>query len=170
MKYDRPEHRCDAPHVHAGVRNRYRYFAIMKPACSGDLIKVLFVDDDADDRMLFQSAMDEIHPACALVTASNGVEALRMLSTAGEDLPDVIFMDINMPQMNGRELLLRIRDSQEFRQVPVVVFSTSTSRDDRQYMQEIGAHSYLVKPVSYSQLCVDLREKLTALGFAIPGR
>lgn len=136
----------------------------MKPACSGDLIKVLFVDDDADDRMLFKSAMDEVHPDCALATASNGIEALRMLSTDADGLPDVIFMDINMPQMNGRELLARIQESPDLRKVPVVVYSTSTSRSDQQQMEDLGAHSYLVKPVSYAQLCLDLKQKLASLG------
>lgn len=139
----------------------------MKPACSGNLIRVLFVDDDADDRMLFQSALDEIHPECVLSTAPNGVEALRLLSGMPGNVPDVIFMDINMPQMNGRELLPRMKKLPGLRTVPVVVYSTSTSKDDQRHMLELGADSYLIKPVSYLQLCIELKEKLQSLGFKV---
>lgn len=140
----------------------------MKPACSGDLINVLFVDDDADDRMLFQTAVGEIAPACRLTMAWNGTDALRVLASEGTSAPHVIFLDINMPQMNGRELLGRLKELPEFQAIPVIVYSTSTAQEDKQHMNQLGAHAYLVKPVTYRQLCTDLWTVLTGLGFTLP--
>ena len=140
----------------------------MKPACSGDLLTVLFVDDDADDRMLFQTALGEVCSACRLLMVTNGAEAMQVLTSDQPVIPDVVFIDINMPLMNGRELLTRIRQRPEFDAMPVVVYSTSTFKHDRARMQQLGAHSYLVKPITYNQLCIDLRSTLSELGFRIP--
>ena len=137
----------------------------MKPACSGDHINVLFVDDDADDRMLFQTALEDIETPSRLTVATNGVEALRVLGAPDFGVPDVIFIDINMPQINGWELLANIKRLPALSAVPVIVYSTSTAKEDKQRMQELGAHAYLVKPVSYAQLCLDLKTSFAALGF-----
>lgn len=126
-------------------------------------IKVLLIDDDPDDRMLFQVALDDLAVDCDFIHAKDGREALDLLSSEESEVVDVIFLDINMPRMNGVELLPLIKKLERHRYTPVIVYSTSSSVAEIKKMLDAGAHAYLTKPHSYKQLCHDIEKTLQAL-------
>lgn len=118
--------------------------------------KVLFiVDDDEDDINLFVEAVNEIDKGMGCYKAKNGEDALARLD-ALDMLPDVIFLDLNMPKMNGRETLERLKASDRYKNIPVVIYSTSNADQDKEDTKNLGASDYLVKPDSFTDLCVAL--------------
>jgi CheY-like chemotaxis protein len=127
-------------------------------------MKILCVDDDADDLDIFFQAIRETIPAAEIVTAGNGEEALNFLEQS-RTLPDFIFLDINMPLMGGIECLTMIKASKEFRSLDVIVYSTTTSQKEIVTVTRLGAR-FLVKQPNYHKLVLDLAVILTARGFA----
>lgn len=118
--------------------------------------KVLFiVDDDEDDINLFVEAVNEIDKGMGCYKAKNGEDALARLD-ALDMLPDVIFLDLNMPRMNGRETLERLKASDRYKHIPVVIYSTSNAQQDRDDTKALGAADYLTKPDSFTDLCIAL--------------
>lgn len=122
---------------------------------------IFVVDDDQDDLMLFQDAMNEIDPTIRIETAGNGVDALKKLNGELQEEPDYIFIDLNMPLMNGVQCLQEIKKNPAFTHIPVIIYSTSSY--ERDIMQTInnGAFHYIVKPFSFQELCDKLRRVLT---------
>jgi CheY-like chemotaxis protein len=112
---------------------------------------ILLVDDDSDDRELFLEAVGEIDPAIRCSTAENGEKALQLLRLM-EPLPDFIFLDLNMPCVDGRECLARIKMADRLRNIPVVIYSTSASPKDIIDTRELGAFCFSTKPASYRGL------------------
>lgn len=119
------------------------------------------VDDDDDDRMFFEEALEDLGIDCLLETAENGQQAIRMLKDEGNGLPDIVFLDLNMPLLSGRECLERIRGIKDFRDLKVVIYSTSSDRDTVELLRGIGADRYICKPAGYDDLKKVLR---TAIG------
>jgi CheY-like chemotaxis protein len=118
--------------------------------------KVLFiVDDDEDDINLFVEAVNEIDKGMGCYKAKNGEDALARLD-ALDMLPDVIFLDLNMPKMNGRETLERLKNSERYKKIPVVIYSTSNAQQDKDDTKALGAADYLTKPDSFTDLCIAL--------------
>lgn len=112
---------------------------------------VLYADDDADDRELFQSAIMQIMPDANLTMVSDGVELMALLNN-DVLFPDIIFLDLNMPCKNGAECLMEIRAEQKFDKIPVVVLSTSYEQGSIDFAFNNGADKYVSKPNSYSVL------------------
>ncbi|RAV99030.1 response regulator [Pseudochryseolinea flava] len=121
---------------------------------------VLYVDDDADDLQLFNEAVKEVDPAIIFIAASSAEEALNFLH--GELLPDQIFMDINMPVMNGIECLTRIRSTERIKHVPVVMLSTSQNVSDIEQSNALQA-DFISKPNSFRNLVAELTTRLKQL-------
>jgi CheY-like chemotaxis protein len=117
----------------------------------------MLVDDDLDDRDLFEMALRELRLNAEIRIARDGVDALEQLNTPAP-APDIIFLDLNMPRMDGRQLLLRLRGLDRYRKVPVVVYSTSSAPSERLSVQRLGATDYLVKPSTFGALCKDLKD------------
>jgi CheY-like chemotaxis protein len=110
---------------------------------------VLAVDDDQDDLELFCESVHRINPAIITITTRNGQEALHyLLSDVG--LPDVVFLDINMPIMNGRECLRIIRGTPELKGLRVIMFTTSGSLNDEEESKKLGA-DLIIKPNKFEQ-------------------
>jgi len=127
-----------------------------------ETIKHIFlVDDDEDDRLFFVEAMEEIQPSLICTLAINGKKALQKLETLIE-LPDLIFLDINMPELNGFECLRELKKSIRFRNIPIIMLSTSVSHKDIDHSIELGASMFFTKPSSYTKLCALLRKVLAA--------
>lgn len=118
---------------------------------------ILYIDDDKEDQEFFYEAICTINPRYTCVTASSGREGLRILSTL---TPDHIFLDLNMPEMNGRDVLQLIREEKKLEHVPVVIFSTSIPAGDAMLFKAIGANECMVKPFSFSILCKMLQTYL----------
>jgi CheY-like chemotaxis protein len=122
---------------------------------------VLLVDDDQDDVDLFFEALKEIDKSIIPLAAYNGVEALNILDGDLIEVPDYIFLDINMPVMTGLEVLQNIRGKEKFQNTPVTMYTTSSNPKDMLRCKELGAE-YLIKPATYSTLISTLQQRLNA--------
>jgi CheY-like chemotaxis protein len=110
--------------------------------------KFLLADDDQDDAELFIEALRNIDPSMVLYPAQNGKEALKTLQAQKAD-PDIIFLDVNMPEMDGWDCLANLKKDSHLKHIPVVMYSTSpTSLNGKRAIQE-GAVCFLEKPPSY---------------------
>lgn len=106
---------------------------------------VLIADDDEDDRLLFQEVIKELPYLVHLSMARDGEEALSTLLGTTQ-LPDVLFLDLNMPIKNGLECLHEIKHTPKLRDLPVVIFSTSLYPANVNKVYDFGAHLYIKKP------------------------
>ena len=114
---------------------------------------VLWADDDLDDLMIMREILERNDISHKVVEVYNGCEVLRHLSQVKSppDLPCLIVLDINMPVLDGRETLVRIRAEKKYDGIPVVMFTTSSSEMDRAFCRRYGAKMY-TKPSSYLEL------------------
>lgn len=119
-------------------------------------MNILLVDDDADDQTLFIEAILTLDAAIRCEITGNGEEAIRYLKAA-QTLPDIIFLDLNMPVMNGRTCLNIIKATTRFKEIPVIIISTSNNRDEFTPLILMGAR-YMTKPNSFGALVDELRE------------
>ena len=119
---------------------------------------ILMADDDADDRLLAQDALAESKIPSELHFVENGEELMDYLhrqgrfSKASAPRPGLILLDLNMPKKDGREALREIRADQELRRIPVVVLTTSQADSDIGRIYDLGANSFITKPVSFDAL------------------
>jgi CheY-like chemotaxis protein len=115
---------------------------------------VLYVDDDPDDRAFLYEALLAADPDAKVVLAENGAVALDYLLQQKEQqscLPCVIVLDLNMPVLDGRQTLIRLKSSRELRQIPVVVFTSSLSPLDRSWFSGQGIE-FITKPSTLDHL------------------
>ncbi|MDF2437365.1 MAG: two-component system response regulator [Bacteroidota bacterium] len=120
---------------------------------------IFLADDDEDDRLIFSEALSEIDPSIKLVEAADGLKLLNLLSAA-EKLPDVIFLDLNMPLKNGKDTLRFIRSDNRFKTIPVVLYSTSSNPADIEESFNAGGSLYLEKPYSMCGMVNNLKDIL----------
>lgn len=116
---------------------------------SEKLYKVMLADDDPDDRDLFTEAINEYN--ADIDSVANGVQLMNALQKANE-LPDLVFLDLNMPEKGGKECLREIRSDNKLKDLPVLIYSTSSSKKDIDETFELGANLYITKPSSFSEL------------------
>ena len=119
---------------------------------------ILLVEDNADDVELTRIAFEESNLANRLVVASDGAEALDYLFARGtyagrdpDDLPSIELLDLNLPKLDGREVLQAIRANEKTRALPVVVLTTSTEPFDVDASYALGVNSYIQKPVDFER-------------------
>jgi CheY-like chemotaxis protein len=110
------------------------------------------VDDDDDDKEIFVDALEEVSPETRTKLFDNGAALLDYLNNANNELPDVIFLDINMPVKNGFDTLSEIRNSDRLKELCIIVYSTSDSPIDIQKSYRIGATGFVQKPSSHGAL------------------
>lgn len=113
---------------------------------------ILLADDDPDDRMFFEDALDELLIRATLHTVSNGVELMKFLENNAHQLPSVLFLDLNMPSKSGAECLSEIKTHETFRQVPIIIYSTSANPDVMESLYNLGALYYVRKEGDFSNL------------------
>jgi len=123
--------------------------------------KIFLIDDDEDDTFLFKEAIEVIDPTLQCDTATNGQVALDQLKAAAV-LPDIIFLDLNMPVMNGLDFLVHIKKESALSKIPVGIFSTSNIPADQEQTKKLGASFFLTKPTDFQVLCKKLRQILSA--------
>ena len=107
---------------------------------------ILLVEDDESDRDLFLWAIKEIQPGLNCRWAKDGQEALDILSSAKSNLPDCIYMDYNMPRMDGLECMKHIKEDPSLNHIPVVFLSTSSDLGVQKKVKAAGAAAYITKP------------------------
>ncbi|MGQ3684062.1 MAG: response regulator [Candidatus Loosdrechtia sp.] len=112
---------------------------------------ILLVEDDIVDQMTVKRALKDINVTNPLKIANNGEKALEYLMDKEHELPGIILLDLNMPRMNGIELLKIIKDDNSIKRIPVVVLTTSREEQDRIRTFDLGIAGYMVKPVDYLQ-------------------
>lgn len=120
--------------------------------------EILLVEDNPDDVELTRLAFDEAKIANQLAVVSDGAEALDYLFARGRfadrdpaDLPSLVLLDLNLPKVDGREVLQAIRANEATRALPVVVLTTSTEPFDVEATYALGVNSYIQKPVDFEQ-------------------
>jgi len=114
-------------------------------------ITILIIDDDEDDLFLFCSAIEEFYPDIQCIKAEAVDNALLILRD--ETLkPDFIFLDLNMPRVNGKSCLKMLKQSKEFRDIPVVVYTTSKMERDMLECKQLGAAAFITKPSNLKNL------------------
>lgn len=136
-------------------------------------ITILMADDDADDRLLAQDALTECRLANELHCVENGEELLDYLYHRGKfsapessPRPGLILLDLNMPKKDGREALMEIKKDPELRKIPVVVLTTSKADTDIGRIYDLGANSFIAKPVTFD-LLVDVMKAIGRYWFDI---
>ena len=122
---------------------------------------VLLIDDDEEDQEIFMDALKDIDPLLNCSVAGDGEEALALVSKATFVMPDIIFIDMNMPKLNGKQVLRELKASTTLRDVPVVMYSTFFGPKDIQEIKTLGAAHYMLKATRFDDLCSSLRAILT---------
>jgi two-component system, response regulator len=122
-------------------------------------IYILVAEDDADDRFLLETAFAEKGYVERLTFVENGVELLDYLHSLNTDgnseaanLPGFILLDLNMPKKDGRETLKEIKEDPKFKKIPVIIFTTTRNENEISRCYELGANTYVVKPVGFELL------------------
>ncbi|PBQ33909.1 response regulator [Sphingobacteriaceae bacterium] len=118
--------------------------------------KIFLIDDDSDDRDVFQAALNSIELQSDFVQAENGEQALAMVSNKEFKAPDIIFLDLNMPKMGGLEFLQKIRLIPEYKQVQILIYTTSSLQKDKDSVLAAGANGVITKHYSFDALCDEL--------------
>lgn len=120
---------------------------------------ILMADDDADDRLLAKDALSECKWPHELRLVEDGAELLDYLRRRGKysgqplcPRPGLILLDLNMPRKDGREALQEIKNDPQLCRIPVVVLTTSTADSDIEGIYELGANSFITKPVHFDSL------------------
>lgn len=108
---------------------------------------ILLVEDDEDDQFIFSDALDALNFDLKLNVAGSCSEAFQTLGS--KPLPDLIFLDINMPVMNGLEFLDEVKRIDHLAQIPVVILTTSDNPDLMKQTMDLGANGYIVKPANF---------------------
>lgn len=125
-------------------------------------LDIILADDDEDDRELFEEAAAYISPRIVVKTACDGRELMKKLN--GLDLPDLIFLDLNMPGKNGFECLSEIRKIDRIKNIPVLIYSTSANPDQIENTYKQGANFYIQKPDSYREI-IKLLKKIFSFSY-----
>lgn len=121
--------------------------------------KILLIDDDEDDQEIFLTALLKMANKVKCDTYTDAKEALERLKRK-ELTPDLIFLDLNMPVMNGQQFLLLIKMEPLIKDIPVIIFSTSSHQATKILMKELGAHDFITKPDQFDELVEVLKKTL----------
>jgi CheY-like chemotaxis protein len=113
---------------------------------------ILIVDDDEDDRDLLSDALHEIDPNIKCLVARNGQEAFLGLSLHHYPEPDLIFLDLNMPRLDGMQFLRVLKKDRSLQHIPVVIYSTSKLVEEKEECMHLGAVHFITKPSSFREL------------------
>lgn len=123
-----------------------------------DALNILLADDDEDDRVFFKEAFQEIRVKTRVSTVNDGLQLMNYLNNPDNPLPNVVFLDLNMPVKSGLECLDEIRKNPRLRNLAVAIYSTSSSEENIEEAFVKGANIYIKKPNDFSVLKVILEQ------------
>ncbi|MGZ9733993.1 response regulator [Flavobacterium sp. GNP002] len=126
-----------------------------------DFINICLADDDEDDRLFFTDAFDELKINTKVSTFKDGVELMDYLNHEDSVLPNVLFLDLNMPKKNGVECLLEIKKNEKLNDIAIAIYSTSSSEEHIEETFINGANIYIKKPSDFDNLKKVLSEVVT---------
>lgn len=131
-------------------------------------ITLLIVDDDPDDRFFFIEAAKEIDKNIECITAGDGQKALDLLRSRLASLPDLIFLDVRMPLLDGKKCLLEIKKDERLKHIPVIIYTTSRVIEESIELKKLGAIHFISKPANtdeiYYLISVMLEEYMSPSG------
>lgn len=117
-----------------------------------DSILITLAEDDEDDRLFFTDAFEELKINTIVNTVNNGRELLNYLNHSETVLPNIIFLDLNMPILNGIDCLKEIKQNSRFKDIAIAIYSTSSSDQDVENTFVLGANIYIKKPNNFNDL------------------
>ncbi len=126
-----------------------------------DYIYIILADDDEDDRLFFSDAFNELKMNTKVTTFNDGVELMDYLNDTNSVLPNVLFLDLNMPRKNGIECLLEIKKNNRFKDIAIAIYSTSSSDEHIEETFVNGANIYIKKPNDFNVLKKVLSDVVT---------
>lgn len=118
---------------------------------------ILIVDDDEDDKDLFLEALKNVDSSIVCMSAANGEEALRLLQNLEHSMPNLIFLDMNMPRMDGKECLIAIKKMENLQHIPVIIYTTTSRNEDMEEMKKKGAVHFLTKPTEFDKISSEIK-------------
>lgn len=118
---------------------------------------ILLADDDQDDRFFFEKALKTLATPSTFTTMEDGEKLMTWLLKNTNNIPDVLFLDLNMPRKNGFECLLEIKKHPKLKNLPVIIYSTSLHEEVATVLHSTGAHYYVKKP-DYAELPAILKK------------
>jgi len=121
--------------------------------------RIMLIDDDEDDKDIFCSALGKVTDKISLTAFDNAREALNKLSSK-EIHADLIFLDLNMPVMNGQQFLVEIKKDEKLRHIPIIILSTSSHASTISLTRELGANDFITKPDKFDDLINILKKVL----------
>lgn len=124
---------------------------------------IMIIDDDADDRMIFNEGLSRADSTIKFYQASNGPDGINFLLNL-EHLPDYLFVDVNMPNMNGFEVLTKIKSHEKLKDIKVIIYTTSSHKSAIESARNLGANGFLTKPEQISELTLFIKKLLSDTG------
>ncbi len=112
---------------------------------------LMLIDDDEEDQEIFNAALKQVSAEAKCVNYSDAAKALNALDSSKEH-PDVIFLDLNMPIMNGQQFLMEIKKNEALKNIPIIIFSTSSHAATIELTKQMGAHDFITKPDDFDVL------------------
>ena len=124
---------------------------------------ILCIDDDEEDAIWIEEAISQVDPMLDVFVKQNGKEAIEFLNKlkANNYLPCLILLDVNMPLMNGKETLILIKNDEQLKNIPIVIFSTSNSKADQYFFEKHGT-DFFTKPSNFEELKRKIHQVVTA--------
>jgi len=126
-------------------------------------LNILLADDDADDCIFFKEALKEFPLPTLLTAVHDGEQLMLLLAKEKTELPNVLFLDLNMPRKNGFECLTEIKQNKKLESLPVVIFSTSLEQEVVNQLYNNGAKYFIRKPSEFSQFKKIIQQTLTLI-------
>lgn len=124
----------------------------------------LLADDDRDDAELFNEALISLSPPVEFAHVEDGRGVIEYLGNSHRKKPDIIFLDLNMPQMSGWQCLAKLKNDIYLQDIPVVMYSTSSHPRDKEIAVDLGAHGFVTKPTDFKELQRILRGIASKIG------
>lgn len=124
-------------------------------------LHILLADDDEDDRLIFKEAINEVRIKTKLTLVNDGVQLMDYLQQTEEELPHIVFLDLNMPRKGGIDCLREIRNNGKLKDLSIAIYSTSASEGDIEDTFIKGANVYIKKPNDFNTLVKVLAEVIT---------
>ncbi|WP_297982929.1 response regulator [uncultured Chryseobacterium sp.] len=126
-----------------------------------EYMHIILADDDEDDRLFFTDAFSELKMSTKVQTYKDGVELMNYLNSDDALLPEILFLDLNMPKKNGMECLEEIKANSKFENIAVAIYSTSSTEEHIEETFVKGANIYIKKPSDFSTLKKVLSDVVT---------
>jgi CheY-like chemotaxis protein len=126
-------------------------------------LRVLLADDDMDDCLLFKQALEELPLSTRLTIVNNGDELMKLLLKNTNQLPHVLYLDLNMPRKNGFECLTEIKLHDKLKALPAIMYSTSAEQSVIDRLYQIGAHHFIRKPFDFLEIKRVIHHSLTLI-------